>query len=398
MARTYKAQFEGTNFSQARYGLECKLLILTRFRTIYIEALAASGSIGMLVWSVAQGVCGFVGSFTQFYFARIVPGVGEAAQFPTGIRVVNNWFHISKRGLPTGIFNCSGFLGNALAAPLLTVIMLSSNWRVMFISMGVVGIVMAVVWYSLYRDPEVVCSPEEVAYIRSGDTARTSSPVNVKQWARLFRFPIMWGAIIGTMGSQYLTWMYFTWLPGFLELQQHISIGHTGIYAAIPAICGSIGSIVGGFSTDWFGKRGLSPLASRKVPLVFGMVGMAAVTVATGFATSNGVVIGYISIEYFLGGLSSAAIWALVTASAPPDYIGSFGSILLIGGYLGATCSPIITGVIVDATGSFLGALLIGAAMLLVGAAAFLLLANKPISGAEMDRMEAMSTTRRAIP
>jgi MFS family permease len=351
--------------------------------------------IGMAFWSLAQAACGLVSSFTQFYLARIALGIGEAAQFPTGIRVVNNWFHISKRGLPTGIFNCSSFLGNALAPPLLTVIMLAFGWRAMFVTMGVLGLAAAVVWIVVYRDPEKCCSAEEVAYIRSGDTARTSSPVNFRQWSRLFRYRTMWGAILGTMGSQYLTWMYFTWLPGFLEIQQHVSIGKTGLYAAIPAIAGSIGSVLGGYTTDWLAKRGFSPLACRKIPLVSGMVGMAVVTIATAYASDNTLVIFYISIAYFLGGLSSAAIWAIVTAAAPPDYIGSFGSILLFGGYLGATCSPIVTGFVVDTTGSFLIALLIGAGMALFGAAAFLLLIDKPISGADLDAAAALQAAPR---
>jgi MFS family permease len=341
--------------------------------------------IGMMLWSAAQAVSGMVAGFTQFYLARIVLGIGEAAQFPTGIRVVNNWFHITRRGLPTGIFNCSSFLGTALAPPLLTVIMLAAGWRIMFVVMGLVGIGAAALWIRLYRDPEVACSTEEVAYIRSGDTERTSSPVSYRQWGRLFRYSAMWGAILGTMGSQYLMWMYFTWLPGFLEIQQHVSIGRTGLYAAIPAIAGVIGSIAGGGATDWLAHRGFTPLACRKIPLVSGLIGMAAVTIATAYASDNAVVIFYISVAYFLGGLSSAAIWAIVTAAAPPDYVGSFGSILLIGGYLGAACSPIVTGFVVDRTGSFLLALLIGAAMALLGAAAFLLMIRRPISGAELD-------------
>jgi hypothetical protein len=40
---------------------------------------------------------------------------------------------------------------------------------------------------------------------------------------------------------------------------------------------------------------------------------------------------------------------------------GTFGSIRLIGGYQAATCSPIVTGMIVDHTGSFPVAPLIGA-------------------------------------
>jgi MFS family permease len=342
--------------------------------------------IGMTLWSLAQAAGGLVTNFSQFYAARIALGVGEAAQFPTGIRVVNNWFHATKRGLPTGIFNCSGFLGNALAPPLLTVIMLAAGWRAMFITMGVVGIGAALLWVGLYRDPEACCTDAEVAYIRSGDTQRTSAPVNFRHWSRLFRYRTMWGAILGTMGSQYLSWMYFTWLPGFLEIQQHISIGRTGIYAAIPAIAGSIGSILGGFVMDGLASRGFAPLACRKIPLVSSMIGMAVVTIATAYVSNNALVILYISIAYFLGGVSTAAIWATVTAAAPPDYIGSFGSILLIGGYLGATCSPIVTGFIVDTTGSFLIALLIGAAMVLFGALAFLVLIRKPISGADLDQ------------
>jgi cyanate permease len=65
--------------------------------------------------------------------------------------------------------------------------------------------------------------------------------------------------------------------------------------------------------------------------------------------------------------------------------LSSFGSLLLLCGFLGATVSPIVTGFIVDSTGSFLLALLIGAGMALLGAIAFLLLIDKPISGAELE-------------
>src|ERR1700677_1112325 len=36
--------------------------------------------IGMTLWSIAQAAGGLVTSFTQFYFARIALGIGEAAQ------------------------------------------------------------------------------------------------------------------------------------------------------------------------------------------------------------------------------------------------------------------------------------------------------------------------------
>ena len=53
-----------------------------------------------------------------------------------------------------------------------------------------------------------------------------------------------------------------------------MTISRTGIFAAIPPIVGTIGSVVGGFSTDWLSRWGFSPLTCRKIPLVSGLIGI----------------------------------------------------------------------------------------------------------------------------
>ncbi len=343
---------------------------------------------GITVWSAMQLLCGLVTSFQQFYFARILLGASEATQFPTGIRVVSDWFHATKKGLPTGIFNASAMAGTALAPPLLTWIMLAYGWRLMFVTAGLFGLVFAVIWVCLYRSPEQRCTAEEVAYLRSGDTARTTSPVNVRQWSRLFRFQTAWGMIIGSFGSSYLTWMYYTWLPGLLVMQQHMSLAQTGIYAAIPPVVGASGSMIGGYATDFFAKRGYTPLTACKIPAVLGMCAGMVVATATGFVHDNNTVVGLISLSYFLTGVSSSAIWALVPAVSPPDYVGSIGSIHLMGGYVGATCAPIVTGFIADVTGIFQLALVIGGLIQLAGAVGILFLIRTPISGRDLDSLQ----------
>src|SRR5580704_9546930 len=94
---------------------------------------------GMALWSIAQGIAGFVGNFAQFATARALLGLGESAQFPGSVRVVRDWFNIGDRG-------------PAIAPSLLTALMLPFGWRWMFIIMGAVGVLVAVVWYALYRD------------------------------------------------------------------------------------------------------------------------------------------------------------------------------------------------------------------------------------------------------
>jgi len=197
--------------------------------------------------------------------------------------------------------------------------------------------------------------------------------------------------ILGNFGGGYLTWVYYAWLPGFLEIQHHMSIARTGIFAAIPPVFGIIGSLFGGYSSDRLAAHGFTPLNSRKIPIIVGLLGTAALTIATAYATSETAVMSYVSLAYLLSGVASASIWAIVTAAAPPDYIASSGSIQNFGGYLGGTCSPIVTGIIVDVTGSFVVALLIGAGMAVMGALFYLLLVTRPISGTELEDQAAIT-------
>ena len=58
--------------------------------------------------------------------------------------------------MATGICNCASTLGTAIAAPLLTMLMLAFGWRWMFMIMGIAGLLVALIWYVLYRDPAEV--------------------------------------------------------------------------------------------------------------------------------------------------------------------------------------------------------------------------------------------------
>src|ERR1700754_1735723 len=110
-------------------------------------------TLGLSLWSLAQVLGGLVRGFGEFFGARILLGIGEAPQFPTCARVVRDWFNQRDRGLATGIFNCASSLGTAIAIPLLTFLMLTFGWRVMFMIMGVAGLAMAAFWYVFYRKP-----------------------------------------------------------------------------------------------------------------------------------------------------------------------------------------------------------------------------------------------------
>jgi MFS family permease len=339
--------------------------------------------LGLVIWSVAQTAAGFVVGFGQFWWARVFLGVGEAPQFPTGARVVSDWFNVRDRGFPTGVFNSASSVGPALAPPILTGLMLAFGWRAMFITMGIVGLVVAAIWFAVYRNPKGYASDADIAHIRSGE--RASNPITLSSWAKLFQFRITWGMVAGNFCVGYLTWIYFAWLPGFLEIQHHISIGRTGLFAAIPPFFGIFGSLAGGVISDKLAASGIKPLNSRKIPIIGGIIAMAICTFATAYAGSFTWVMIFVSAAVFFSTITSGTVWAIVTAAAPQNYVASIGSIQNFGGYLGGTCSPIVTGIIVDATGSFVLALVIGGAVSLLGAVIYLTVVTRPIGLEQLE-------------
>ena len=78
--------------------------------------------------------------------------------------------------------------------------------------------------------------------------------------------------------------------------------------------------------------------------------------------------------------------WILVTAVTPQAYCASAASNQNFAGFLGGTLSPILTGFIVDMTGSFVLALGIGAAVTLVGAALFQFMMTTVIDETELEK------------
>jgi sugar phosphate permease len=345
-------------------------------------------TLGLSLWSLAQVLGGFVQGFAQFFGARILLGIGEAPQFPTGARVVRDWFNQRDRGLATGIFNCASSLGTALAVPLLTFLMLTFGWRVMFILMGAAGLAMAAVWYFVYRNPsELTLTPEENAYRTQGDPPGQRVKVSFREWKLLFRFRTTWGMILGYFGCIYLTWIYTAWLPGYLEIERHMSVKYTGLAAAIPFAWGVVGGVLGGYIADILVRRGVAPVKSRRYPAAIALLGTAGCTMAAAFVTSNALAIAFISASLFLVYVTSTCAWALSSVAVPTNCTASIGAMQNFGGYLGGALAPTVTGLIVQHTGSFVPALVVGAVIGVASAASYLFIVDQPITALDMDAL-----------
>ncbi len=344
--------------------------------------------IGVILWSLAQAAVGFVTNMGQFVWTRVFLGIGESPQFPLGARVVRNWYNVQDRGVPTGIFNSASTLGPTIAPPLLTGLMIAIGWRWMFIVIGAAGILVGVAWFFIYRDPvSHKLNQQERDYLLTGEDQTAGQTVSFAEWRRLFAFRTSWGMILGNFGSGYMIWLYAAWLPGYLEIQRHMTIAHTGVVASIPYLFGFCGSLFGGWFCDHLMARGLSPINSRKVPIIAGMIGMATFTVLAALADSNLLAVACITAAMFLGNMAGATIWALAVVAAPAKAVGSLGGMQNFGGFLGGALAPMVTGFIVQESNSFVPALIVAALVGIGSALVYLIVVQRPVDLSEGTRL-----------
>ena len=264
-------------------------------------------------------------------------------------------------------------------------LMIGLGWRLMFIVIGLAGLLLGLVWFYIYRDPSERSdlTTDDRNYLLEGEDSSAGQHVSFAEWRHLFAFRTTWGMIFGNFGSGYMIWLYAAWLPGYLEMQRHMTIAHTGFVAAIPYAFGFVGSLFGGWSCDRLIRAGFSPVNSRKLPIVIGMIGMAAFTVIAALSPSNFVAVACITVSMFLGNMAGATIWALAVVAAPAKGVGSLGGMQNFGGFLGGALAPMVTGVIVEITHSFVPALILAAAVGVGSALVYLFVVQRPVDISE---------------
>lgn len=337
--------------------------------------------IGLIAWSVAQVLSGFTHSMWQLFAARTALGIGEAPQYTGGVKAISDWFIVRDRGLPTGIFLASTTIGSMLAPPILTALMVMWGWRVMFILMGLTGLVLALIWFAIYQDrTSAELSDTEQCYYATDMANQTEyTAITVADWRGLFLQSTTWGIALGFIGVMYMVTLTLAWLPGFISKQYHFSTVATGWVLVIPYLFATAGMFTSGYLADYLVALKWTPIASRKLPLCIGLLGCAVFSVLVVSISNTVLSIGFLCAAMFFTNLSGGSAWGLVSVAAPRHMIASVGSIQNFIGFFGGAFAPLVTGWVIDRTGSFSIAFIIAAVIAMLSAAAYAFLVQKSI-------------------
>ncbi|NVM78571.1 ACS family glucarate transporter-like MFS transporter [Duganella sp. SG902] len=347
----------------------------------------------IFLWSLFTMLMGGVGFFTgaaavaALFTLRLLIGAAEAPSFPGNSRIASAWFPTNERGTAAAIFNSAQYFATVLFAPIMGWLVHSFGWESVFFVMGGLGIIMAFVWLKTVYGPKdhPKANAAEIAYIEAGGALvdleskdKAAATTKLDTWAcikQLLGNRMLLGVYIGQYCINTLTYFFLTWFPVYLVQERHMTILKAGFVAALPAVAGFLGGVLGGVISDRLIKAGKSQSVARKTPIVCGML-LSTSMIICNYVEADWLVISVMSLAFFGKGIGALG-WAVVADTSPKEAGGMSGALFNTFGNTAGITTPIVIGYILEKTGSFSGALVFVGANALVTILCYLLMVGE---------------------
>ena len=324
----------------------------------------------LFLWSAAGAMTGAATSYTGMFASRLALGVGEAATYPAGGRVIRLWAPASERGLASSLLNSGSYAGLAVGAPLIGWIVTVFGWRASFFVTGAIGMVLSIFWYVLYS------APEKAGWLGADERSRILSERNDKP-ARdaeapasigvLLRSPTMWGLAVSQGCAVYTSYLFVSWLPSYLSDVRHLDVLRSSVFTAVPYAVAVPLSIAFGALSDRLLQRSGTALGGRRRVVACALLG-ASVILLTPFITSTALLLLVFSMTLACVTTALNMLIALTGDLLVDERLaGSAISVLVLGGNSFGVAAPIVTGYIVASRIGYAGAFVVAGTLLLFG-------------------------------
>lgn len=234
------------------------------------------------VWSLATAAHAMAQGVLSFSIFRAILGVAEAGNWPGAAKSNADWFPTKERALAQGIFNSGAAIGGIIAIPLIAYLTVYFSWQMVFVVIGLVGLLWLIPWIILVKAPPKYhpwITDEEREYILTGQRncdADNSSTNNTGEeeynpsTAELLSRKQSWGVIIASAAIDPIWWLFVFWIPIYLNEVYGMDVKSIGIYGWVPYVGAMLGAWFGGLLAQNRLQAGWNTDKTRKLTITLG--------------------------------------------------------------------------------------------------------------------------------
>ena len=295
---------------------------------IGISTLAAG--VAMLLLAISD-------NFWTAMVAMIITGLGSGAALTPMMGLLSPWFEAGNRGLAAGFASAGGsvaFVVSGLLVPWLTDKNPIHGWQHTWFIFGLLVIGIGIISICFIKTPPAVKSDSEPVPI---GPARSRWPMAA------YKAPLVWMVTFLVFLSGWSQGVFHTFFATFIIREYDVDLSDAGLLVICMGVLGAISGVLSGRISDRIGR-------GQAFFLTFLLQ-----TVGYGLIWTFPAVWAFILCAVLIG-LTLRSSYVICAASAG-DYVNrtfaaaAFG-LMSVGAGLGTTISPVLAGVIADASGS----------------------------------------------
>jgi len=306
-----------------------------------------------VLWGIFQTLAAFSTGGISLLLTRFMLGAAEAPLFPSGGKLNATWLSSQERGRGAVIMDCGGPLGAALGGIIIAYMIASiGSWRTVFAIAGIATILLGFISWKFLRDTpqeHKSVNKEELALIEL--THNNQSAVDSEPVSRGIGVPF--GSLAAILcGRAAWAMMFFgllTWGPSYLAQARGFDIKSIGNATFIIFLCGTLGSLCGGFLSDTLVKKGVAQRIAVKTVLM--LSGVSTLIAFSLLPKMNDPIVAIATLSvaaFFL--MWGSLYWSFPALIAPKSKVGIVGGIMNMAGSIGGIVVPILVGFILAQT------------------------------------------------
>ena len=322
-------------------------------------------AISFLVWCLSSAVTGLTRSLPELTALRVTTGAAEAMVVPASFSWMRKHFAEKDSGLAVGIYMLGNKIGTAIGVPLAAWLITIYDWHLMFVIIGLAGLIWLVPWLLMVRN-------DKPAGARA-DAAKARSTLTVP-FRNIMASPVIWGTVIINFCYNYFVFYCMTWMPAYLVEQRHLTLTKMSLYTFFSFSGIAIVAVVSGWVADLIIRRGGNAVFVRKCFVIAGFAIATTELLGVRSATVEGAL--FWAVVSLSGlGLTTANNLALCRMTLmPPQAVGVATGVQNVSTSLAGIVGPIMTGWLLQTTGSYEAPMMLIFFFLVLGAVTCLVL------------------------
>lgn len=293
----------------------------------------------LTLWSGITALTGMAANFTQLLLARIGVGIGEAGCSPQSHAIISDYYPVEKRATAISIYSLGIYAGIFIGYMGGGVINQYYGWRAAFYTMGIPGILLAVMLYFTVKEP-----------LRGASDLVKKVSQDRSVWEVIRYLLSKKTFLFLSLGAGFIAFAQYgigNWLPSFLFRYHGMQSQEVGIAnALLIGIGGGLGTYLGGYLGDRFGRQ--IPGWYLWIPMLAALLALP-LSLAAFFVSQKYVVLALFFPAVLLNSIYFAPSIAITHTLVPPNMRAVASSVLLfILNLIGLGGGPLATGTLSD--------------------------------------------------